>query len=67
MLRRKLSDEAVEALKIAFKDRARRIEWIALDAFRVWYEKPYWDEDGSVGREIVCKEFEVKEVKNAKV
>lgn len=50
-----MSKDAIEALDYANKNHDS-IEWIALDAFRVWYMKK-----GSDALEIVCKEFNVSE------
>lgn len=64
MAKRKLSKDAIAALKQARdEDNWSSVEWIALDAFRVWYKIPYWDENGSAGIDIGFKEFVVKEVK----
>lgn len=60
-IKRKLSSEAIEALDYAYKNHDC-VEWVALDGFRVWYRKPYVDEDGCAGIEIISKEFVVKEV-----
>ncbi len=52
-----ISKEALKALDYANKNHDC-IEWIALDTFRVWYQKITDD-----GLELCSKEFQVKEVK----
>jgi hypothetical protein len=58
---KKLSKEAIEALTHMSKHPESK-EWIARDAFRVWYEKLYWLDDGSVGKEIISKDFKIEEL-----
>lgn len=55
-----LSDEARAALSHYTKHQAS-LEWIALDAFRIWYPQPYQNDDGSSGVEICSKEFKIIE------
>lgn len=62
MLKRELGEEAQTALKY-FRKNPKSLQWIALDAFRIWYKKPYVDEHGCPGIEIVCIEFQIKEVR----
>lgn len=62
MLKRELGEEAQEALKY-YRKNPNSLEWIALDAFRIWYPKGYLLDDGTVGIDTVVIEFQLKEVK----
>lgn len=57
-----ISQEAMVILNM-WRDGKAQIQWIALDAFRIWFKRPYIDEDGCAGIEIGSKDFQIKELK----
>lgn len=57
-----ISQEAMLILNL-WRDGKAQIEWIALDAFRIWYKRPYIDDEGVGGIEVGCKDFQIKELK----
>jgi hypothetical protein len=52
-----VSNEGILALNM-WRDGKAKIQWVALDAFRIWYSKLTPE-----GLELTCKEFVIKEVK----
>jgi len=62
MRKQDLGKEAQAALKY-YRKNPNSLQWVALDAFRIWYPKQYWLEDGTAGIETTVIEFQLKEVK----
>lgn len=56
-MNKEVQEQLVKALSEA------NIEWIAKDAFRVWYTKQNWDEEsGGVTMDVISKDFKVTEI-----
>ena len=58
--KKELGEDAIEALK-HYRKYPRSIQWIALDSFRIWYNKTYELDDGNMSMELSSVEFRVKE------